>query len=196
LPRAGVSAEARAALRQLLGDHDRALASAFRNGAEAATLAHSRAQLVERVLAHTWSAYLGESVDTALFAVGGFGRGALFPHSDVDLLVLVAEPAAANITRALEALFGCLWDIGLKPGHAVRTLAQCRQIAAEDVSVFTSLLDARRIAGAQASETQLRALVADPSLWPAEAFLEAKRADRDARHAKHDDTTHNLEATL
>ncbi|MGN6313982.1 MAG: [protein-PII] uridylyltransferase [Rhodanobacteraceae bacterium] len=196
LPRAGVSPEARTALRQLLGDHDRALASAFRTGAQAAALAHSRAQLVERVLAHAWTAYLGESSDAALFAVGGFGRGALFPHSDVDLLVLAAESTAANITRALEALFGCLWDIGLKPGHAVRTLAQCREIAAEDVSVFTSLLDARRIAGAQAFEAQLCALVADPTLWPADIFLEAKRADRDARHARHDDTTHNLEPNL
>ncbi|HEX6613711.1 MAG TPA: [protein-PII] uridylyltransferase [Rhodanobacteraceae bacterium] len=196
LPRAGVSAEARAALRQLLGDHDRALAAAFRNGADAAPLAHSRALLVERVLAHTWTAYLGEGADAALFAVGGFGRGALFPHSDVDLLVLVADSSEPKIPRALEALFGCLWDIGLKPGHAVRTPAQCREIARADVSVFTSLLDARRIAGAQPFETQLRGLVADPSLWPADAFLEAKRADRDARHAKHDDTTHNLEPNL
>ncbi|HET6914435.1 MAG TPA: [protein-PII] uridylyltransferase [Rhodanobacteraceae bacterium] len=191
-----MSAEARAALRQLLGDHDRALAGAFRNGAEAAALAHSRAQLVERVLAHAWTAYLGETGDTALFAVGGFGRGALFPHSDVDLLVLVAESSEPKISRALEALFGCLWDIGLKPGHAVRTFAQCREIAAAEVSVFTSLLDTRRIAGAQAFEAQLRGLVADAVLWPPDAFLEAKRADRDARHAKHDDTTHNLEPNL
>jgi len=196
LPRAGVSADARAALRQLLGDHDRALASAFRNGADAATLARSRAQLAESVLGHTWTAYLGETSDAALFAVGGFGRGALFPHSDVDLLVLMEESPASNIPRALEALFGCLWDIGLKPGHAVRTLAQCREIAAADVSVFTSLLDARRIAGPSAFEVQLRALVSDSVLWPAAAFLEAKRADRDARHAKHDDTTHNLEPNL
>jgi [protein-PII] uridylyltransferase len=191
-----VSADARAALRQLLGDHDRALAGAFRNGAAAAALARSRAQLVERVLAHAWTSYLGEGADTALFAVGGFGRAALFPHSDVDLLVLVADPADPKNSRALEALFGCLWDIGLKPGHAVRTLAQCREIAAANVSVFTSLLDARRIAGAEAFEAQLHALVADRALWPAEAFLEAKRADRDARHAKHDDTTHNLEPNL
>ncbi|MGN6729968.1 MAG: [protein-PII] uridylyltransferase [Rhodanobacteraceae bacterium] len=196
LPRAGVSADARAALRQLLGDHDRALASAFRNGADAATLARSRAQLAESVLGHTWTAYLGETADAALFAVGGFGRGALFPHSDVDLLVLMEESPASNIPRALEALFGCLWDIGLKPGHAVRTLAQCREIAAADVSVFTSLLDARRIAGPSAFEVRLRALVSDSVLWPPAAFLEAKRADRDARHAKHDDTTHNLEPNL
>ncbi|HXS73309.1 MAG TPA: [protein-PII] uridylyltransferase [Rhodanobacteraceae bacterium] len=196
LPRAGVSAPARAALRQLLGDHERALKTAFQRGADAAMLASSRASLVERVLVHTWTAYLGETADASLYAVGGFGRGALFPHSDVDLLVLVDHEPASNIARALEALFGCLWDIGLKPGHAVRTLAQCREIAAADVSVFTSLLDARRIAGAEQFDEKLRAVVDDAALWPADAFLAAKRADRDARHARHDDTTHNLEPNL
>lgn len=191
-----MSADARVALRQLLGDHDRELAAAFRSGVQAATLAHSRAQLVERVLAHTWTAYLGESTDAALFAIGGFGRGALFPHSDVDLLVLTIDAPAPHVVRALEALFGCLWDVGLKPGHAVRTLAQCRAIAAADVSVFTSLLDARRIAGVPDFEEKLQALVADAALWPPDGFLAAKRADRDARHAKHDDTTHNLEPNI
>ncbi|MGH8211868.1 MAG: [protein-PII] uridylyltransferase, partial [Rhodanobacteraceae bacterium] len=196
MPRAGVSAEARIALRQLLADQARALATAFRDGAEAIDLARLRSQAVERVLAHCWTACLGETAHAALFAVGGFGRGALFPHSDVDLLVLSDRTHAGGIARPLEALFGCLWDIGLKPGHAVRTLAQCREIAAADVSVFTSLLDARRIAGSPAFEGGLGALVDDPALWPANAFLEAKRADRHERHARHDDTTHNLEPNI
>lgn len=188
--------EARAALKQLLGDHDRALAFAFRNGADAIALARRRARLVEQVLAHAWIAYLGETRDAALFAVGGFGRGALFPYSDVDLLVLIDDMVPALVARALEALFGCLWDIGLKPGHAVRTLTQCRELAAQDVSVFTSLLDARRIAGADHFDAKLCAITDDPALWPPNAFLAAKRADRDARHARHDDTTHNLEPNL
>lgn len=196
LPRAGVSRDARASLRQLLDDHARALAASFRDGAEAIDLARQRAQLVERVVSHVWMAFLGASRDAALFAVGGFGRGALFPHSDVDLLVLIDDATPATNTRAIEALFGCLWDIGLKPGHAVRTAAQCREIAASDVSVYTSLLDARRIVGAQEFESRLQDIVEDSALWPPDAFLSAKRKDRDARHAKHDDTTHNLEPNL
>ena len=88
LPRAGVSGEARAALRQLQEDHARTLAGAFRGGAPAIELARQRAACIERILVHCWTACLGETRDAALFAVGGFGRGALFPHSDVDLLVL------------------------------------------------------------------------------------------------------------
>ena len=196
LPLAGVSDDARTALRQLLDDHTRALTTAFREGADAAALAHARAGVVEMVCAHVWSAYLGEPDAMALFAVGGFGHGLLFPCSDVDLLVLHAPDPDVAIVRSLEAFFACLWDIGLKPGQAVRTPAQCREIAAADVGVFTSLLDARRLAGAGGFEAGLHGIIADPVLWPPDAYLAAKLEERAQRHARYDDTTHNLEPDL
>ena len=196
LPLAGVSRDARAALRQLLGDHARALAVAFRQGADAAELARSLARVVDMVCTHVWSACVGETDGSALFAVGGFGHGLLFPYSDVDLLVLQdADPDPASMHQ-LEAFFTCLWDVGLKPGHAVRTLAQCRDIAAADVSVFTSLLDARRLAGAKRFASALHALIDDPGLWSPDAYLAAKLDERAQRHARYDDTTHNLEPDL
>jgi [protein-PII] uridylyltransferase len=196
LPRAGVSRDARAALRQLLDDHARALTAAFRQGAVAGLLAHARADVVGTVCGHAWSACVGETGDAALFAVGGFGHGVLFPFSDVDLLVLHDPDPDPALTRALEAFFGCLWDVGLKPGQAVRTLAQCRELAAADVGVFTSLLDARRLAGAERFAQALRALIDDPALWPPDAYLAAKLDERARRHARFDDTTHNLEPDL
>ena len=100
VPRSGVSTEARAALRQLLGDVDRALATAFRDGADASALATRRGESVARIVVHVWNACLGEVADTALFAVGGFGRGMLFPYSDVDLLVLADARRAGAAARA------------------------------------------------------------------------------------------------
>jgi len=196
LPRAGVSRDARAALRQLLDDHARALTVTFRQGADAGLLAHARADVVGAVCAHVWSGCVGETDDAALFAVGGFGHGVLFPFSDIDLLVLHDPDPEPALMRALEAFFGCLWDFGLKPGQAVRTLAQCRELAAADVSVFTSLLDARRLAGAERFVQVLRALIDDPALWPPDAYLSAKLDERGRRHARFDDTTHNLEPDL
>ncbi|EIL97871.1 (protein-PII) uridylyltransferase [Rhodanobacter thiooxydans LCS2] len=195
VPRSGVSAEARQALRQLLGDVDRALATAFRDGADASALARRRGEAVARVVAHVWTACLGEVTGAALFAVGGFGRGLLFPYSDVDLLALVQAPEQARL-RALEQFFATLWDIGLKVGHAVRDAAQCRTLAAQDASVFTSLLDARRLAGDAAFDARLKAIVDDPALWPAPAYLAARLAERNARHARYDDTAYNLEPNL
>ncbi len=195
VPRSGVSTEARRALRQLLGDVDRALATAFRDGADASVLARRRGESVARVVAHVWMACLGEVSRTALFAVGGFGRGLLFPHSDVDLLALVEAPDAARL-RALEQFFATLWDVGLKVGHAVRDPAQCHQLAVQDVSVFTSLLDAQRLAGDPAFDARLKAIVEDPGLWPPAAYLAARLAERDARHARYDDTAYNLEPNI
>src|SRR5690606_17101503 len=85
---------------------------------------------------------------------------------------------------------------GLKPGHAVRTPADCRALAAADVSVYTSLMDARLLAGEQGLADALAALVADPALWPPGQFLAAKRAEQSARHARYDDTAYNLEPNL
>lgn len=195
VPRSGVSAEARRALRQLLDDVDRALATAFRDGADASALARRRGEAVARVVAHVWTACLGEVTGAALFAVGGFGRGLLFPYSDVDLLALVQAPEPARL-RALEQFFATLWDVGLKVGHAVRDAAQCRMLAAQDASVFTSLLDARRLAGDAAFDARLQAIVDDPALWPPREYLAARLAERDARHARYDDTAYNLEPNL
>ena len=196
VPRSGVSSDARAALRQLLDDHARTLTAVFRQGVEAGLLAHARAEAVSTVCGHVWSACVGEPANAALFAVGGFGHGVLFPFSDVDLLVLHDPEPPPALARALEAFFGCLWDIGLKPGHAVRTLAQYRELAAADASVFTSLLDARPLAGAGHFVPALRALIDDPVLWPPDAYLAAKLEERARRHARFDDTTHNLEPDI
>jgi [protein-PII] uridylyltransferase len=195
VPRSGVSAEARLALRQLLGDVNRTLTTAFRNGGDACELARRRSESVERVVAHVWMACLGDVSGAALFAVGGYGRGLLFPYSDVDLLALVKAPAPARL-RALEQFFATLWDVGLKVGHAVRDVPQCRELASHDLSVFTSLLDARRLAGDPALAEPLRGIVDDPALWPPAKYLAARLAERDARHARYDDTAHNLEPNI
>jgi len=196
IPRSGVSAEARLALRQLLGDTDRQLADAFRNGVAVEVLVRVRADAVERIVAHAWSACVGESRELALFAAGGFGRAELFPHSDVDLLALSERPPSPPAQRALESFFTCLWDAGLKPGHALRTLAECSTIAAADATVYTNLLDARRIAGVPTLDTGFAAILADAAVWPACNYLAAKVEDRQTRHARFNDTAYNLEPNL
>ena len=194
--RSGVSGPARLALRQWLGDTDRRIEDAYRNGACAIELARARSDAIERIVAHVWTACIGESTTTALYASGGFGRGAMFPFSDVDLLVLCTTPPRGSGVRALESFFTLLWDLGLKPGHAVRTLAECRELAAQDATIYTSLLDARRIAGAPALDSGLAELLADDCVWPPETYLVAKQADRLHRHARFGDTAYNLEPNL
>ncbi|MGH8122378.1 MAG: [protein-PII] uridylyltransferase, partial [Rudaea sp.] len=196
VPRSGVSEQARLALRQLLGDVDRQLADAFSAGTGADQLVLARAQTVERIVAHVWIACVGEREKKALFAVGGFGRGELFPFSDVDLLVLTEEAAKEGCGRALELFFSCLWDIGLKPGHALRTLDECRELAAGDATIYTSLLDARLIHGTPALARAFAQLMDDAQLWPHAQYFIAKRNEEEQRHARFNDTAYNLEPNI
>ncbi|HET7065586.1 MAG TPA: [protein-PII] uridylyltransferase, partial [Rudaea sp.] len=196
VPRSGVSEAARLALRQLLGDTDRRIADAYRDGASACELARARGKAIEHIVAHVWTACIGESSAIALYAVGGFGRGAMFPYSDVDLLVLCEIAPRGSTVRALESFFTLLWDLGLKPGHALRTLGECRDLAAQDATIYTSLLDARRIAGAEALDAGLAGILGDATVWPRATYLAAKQADRLNRHGRFGDTAYNLEPNL
>ncbi len=89
----------------------------------------------------------------ALIAVGGFGRGELFPHSDVDVLLLmpdgVSPDADEALKRKLEGFIGSCWDSGLEIGSSVRTLADCVAEAEKDVTVQTSLLESRLVTGSR-----------------------------------------------
>lgn len=196
VPRGGVVGPARLALRQYLADHDRDLAGAFRDGACATELVHARAEAVRRLLGYVWRSWLGDTDEAALLAVGGFGRGELFPHSDVDILILTVDAPPPRLVRAIEAFAACLWDIGLKPGLAVRDLAGCRALAAEDVSVYTNLLEAGWICGSRALAEALLACLPDERLWTPARFLAAKQAEQAARHQRFGDTAYNLEPHL
>ena len=95
---------------------------------------------------------MGEQPGLALLAVGGFGRGQLHPHSDIDLLILFeAGELRADQQAGDRAFVMLLWDAGFYLGHSVRNLAQCQDEAAQDVATATSLMEARLLAGRQVS---------------------------------------------
>ena len=130
-----------------------------------------------------------------LIAVGGFGRGELFPHSDVDVLLLLPDDADVQNDPALkarvESFIGSCWDSGLEIGSSVRTAAHCVEDAAKDVTVQTSLLEARLIVGSKdiflSLQQQLDAVL-DPR-----AFYVAKTLELRQRHNKFENTPYALE---
>ena len=100
----------------------------------------------------------------ALLAVGGYGRGELHPFSDIDILILLAEPPDAELKGVLEAFLHSLWDLGTTIGHSVRTLSECVEEARQDVSVMTNLLETRTLVGAQRLRLQLGERLSQASL--------------------------------
>ncbi|MGV3494232.1 MAG: nucleotidyltransferase domain-containing protein, partial [Ramlibacter sp.] len=152
------------------------------------------ARLTDEVLQRLW-ARAGFSPAIALVAVGGFGRGELFPHSDVDVLLLLPDgvscEADAALQRRVEAFIGSCWDAGLEIGSSVRTVEECLAQAAGDVTVQTSLLESRLVAGAKklfATFQQRFREQLDPR-----AFFTAKTLEMRQRHTKFENTPYALE---
>jgi [protein-PII] uridylyltransferase len=160
-------------------------------------LVRARAALVDAVLRSVWAAHLGDAAEQlALVAVGGYGRGELHPCSDVDVLILVPEAADARPVGHIERLVAFLWDIGLEIGHSVRTVPECAAESAADVSVMSTLIESRLLAGDASLLEDMHAALAPAHVWPVRDFFEAKVREQAERHLKANDTAYNLEPNV
>ncbi len=152
------------------------------------------ARLADEALAALWQ-QAGFDARCALLAVGGFGRGELYPYSDIDVLVLLPPELAPEqdeaLRRRIETFITGCWDAGLEIGSSVRTVGECLAEAARDVTVQTALLESRLICGNAALFKTFR--------WEfrqaldARAFFVAKTLEMQQRHAKFEDTPYALE---
>ena len=133
----------------------------------------------------------------ALMAVGGYGRGELAPLSDIDLLFVMPQRHKKSDAEFVEFILYLLWDLGLMVGHASRTVHQNITAAIEDITIRTSLLEMRSIAGdALVSEQMLSTFKHWVANQPAAYFLEAKLAERDQRHARFGGTRYAVEPNV
>ena len=187
------------ALRARLRDGKAALIERFRQArpsAPAATrLIRGLARHVDETLQHLWQHAMMPK-GAALVAVGGYGRGELFPYSDVDVLVLLpATHGDAHDNDALKSTVGgfitACWDIGLEIGSSVRTVDECVAESARDVTVQTALLEARFLCGSRRVFDEFRR-AHQAAMEPA-AFLRAKTLEMHQRHTKYEDTPYSLE---
>ena len=190
-----------ATLRQRYRDDKAALMAAL--GVQSASARGMRsalrqlARLTDQTLRTLWT-QAGFKPTYALLAVGGYGRGELFPHSDVDVLVLLPDginpEEDATLKQRLEMFIGACWDVGLEIGSAVRTTEDCLAEAAKDVTVQTSLLECRLVRGNKplfdGLVKQLEAAM-DPK-----AFFVAKTLEMRQRHHKFEDTPYALEPNI
>lgn len=160
---------------------------------DALALLSGRCAAVDDVLRRLWAGF-DFPASIALAAVGGYGRGELYPASDIDLLILLPQTASATTEGKLERLVGCFWDIGLEIGHSVRTIPECLNEATKDITVQSALLEARLLAGSdKLFSTFQRRLFGnlDPLL-----FCEAKRLEQQDRYLRHNETPYSLEPNL
>jgi len=145
---------------------------------------------VDAALIEAWEKH-ALPAEMALVAVGGYGRGELFPHSDVDVLILLHQAPDAALQEKLEALVQLFWDIGLEIGHSIRTVDECLDESAADITVQTSLLEARLVHGNKALFQVLQ--LQFQAAMDARGFFQAKTLEMRQRHIKYEDTPYSLE---
>ncbi|MGE5651601.1 [protein-PII] uridylyltransferase [Noviherbaspirillum sp. UKPF54] len=174
---------------QLKTERQAAIADFQADGKPEKLLAKLR-QNVDAALIQAWQAFALPS-SAALVAVGGYGRGELFPGSDVDVLILLDSAPDASLQGKLEELVQLFWDIGLEIGHSIRTIDECLIESAADITVQTALLEARLVTGSRKLFQFLRDRY-NAAINP-QAFFEAKTLEMRQRHAKYEDTPYSLE---
>jgi [protein-PII] uridylyltransferase len=166
------------------------LRSAYETNGNARAMLQGRAKLVDGALQKLWQAG-ALPAGYALAAVGGYGRGELYPASDVDVLVLVPEEADPGTDPAIEQLIGQFWDIGLEIGHSVRSIQECLDEAAADITVQTTLLEARFLSGNRRLFNKFTAAYTE-ALNPRD-FYKAKQLEQAERYTRFNDTPYSLE---
>jgi len=169
----------------------------FLAGESVVTLVHARSAVVDAVLTHLWLQYAKDCIDsTALVAVGGYGRAELHPYSDVDILLLLPKKLSSDRTSQLGEFVTALWDVGLEIGHSVRTVEQCQIEAKADLTVATSLMESRLVAGPEELYDEMQAVIAADKIWPPAEFFAEKRKEQIQRHHRYDDTAYKLEPNV
>jgi [protein-PII] uridylyltransferase len=160
-------------------------------------LVRDRARLVDIALRAAWVCHAGRfAEDLALVAVGGYGRGELHPSSDIDVMVLLPKSDSADWQPDIEAFLTFLWDIGLEVGHSVRSIDDCQRESLADISVATTLFEARLLAGPEPLFAGMRRALAPDRLWSSQDFFEAKVKEQTERHHRYFDTAYNLEPNV
>ena len=183
--------------RDALGEAHQSLADRFRDNEPVESLVRLRARVIDQAVLAAWEHFATGSTDRcALVAVGGYGRGELHPHSDVDLMVVRDEKSDAAVDEAISRFFIFLWDIGLEVGHSVRTPQDCEVESRNDVTVMTTMMESRPLAGPAHLFSALERHIGQDRVWDSTAFFRAKHAEQEARHHAFDDTGYNLEPNI
>jgi [protein-PII] uridylyltransferase len=169
-----------------------------RAGAGGREICRARAAVLDELLRHLWESTRAslspqaqkEFPALALVAIGGYGRAELNPHSDIDFMFLhdgqvVAGKPLPHLAKLIDGVLYPLWDIGLKVGHAVRSIEDCVKVANADMQSKTSLIESRFIAGSEALLNKLqKTVVARCVVKFEQKYIAARVEDQAARHAK------------
>jgi [protein-PII] uridylyltransferase len=177
--------------------HQQLLDDAFSKGANTRDLIEARAQFIDQFLQKIWESFDWDAKQAfCMVSVGGYGRGELHPHSDIDLLLILKKTPNPHNKNVIERFITFLWDCGLDLGHSVRTLKDSAHFAEQDITVLTNLLESRVLFGDTGLYEKVIHQIDVQHMWPSDAFFLAKWEEQRDRHRRIDNSEYNLEPNL
>ncbi|HTR41183.1 MAG TPA: [protein-PII] uridylyltransferase [Pseudomonadales bacterium] len=199
LPPKNTLAENLAAYKAFLHVQTHRLKILHRGGASGLQICRARAAVLDALLRHLWEAARGslseqaqkEFPPLALVAIGGYGRAELNPFSDIDFMFLQDGQIASGkplpyLSKLIDGVLYPLWDIGLKVGHAVRSIDDCVKVANADMQSKTSLIEARLIIGDETLFKKFqKTLIAKCVDGYEEKYIQSRLEDQETRRAKY-----------
>ncbi|MEO0412189.1 MAG: [protein-PII] uridylyltransferase [Pseudomonadota bacterium] len=170
------------------------------------SLVFAHSYLVDQLIALGWETIVQfiaplsnptQAERLAIVAVGGYGRQEMAPYSDVDLLFLTPYKLTPWTETAVEHLLYLLWDLGLKVGHATRSVSEMMSMARDDITVRTAFLEARLLQGDGPTFAEAKARFDKDIIAPTKAdFIEEKLAERERRHERMGDSRFVVEPNI
>src|SRR5690606_3425579 len=183
------------AINQWRSDVENQLQECFENGQSIRDIILARSNLIDEALQFLWKHARLDQTELSLFAVGGYGRREMLPYSDVDIMILSENKIVPEQEQRISTFISSLWDVGnFKPGISVRTINECVTQASSDLTVATSLIEARLIIGNENLSKWPRRIVSQT--WTDKTFFDAKVNEQHKRYAQHNDTESNLEPDI
>ena len=181
--------------RKILDKANKDLEKKFLSGTSVIKLVHARSNKIDELLKNLWIKNVNDP-ETALVAVGGYGRGELHPGSDIDIMILTSPIISNETKESLSKFLTSLWDIGLEIGHSVRNLDECMHEARTDLTIATTLMESRLLIGPESLFSEMQKIINSKGMWPSSIFFKEKQKEQVNRHHTHHDTAYNLEPNL
>ena len=183
------------AINQWRTDVEKQLQESYENGQSIREVIKARSNSIDEALIFLWNHAGLDQTNLGLFAVGGYGRREMLPYSDTDIMILSEDEISEEHEKLISSFISSLWDVGnFKPGTSVRTIQNCVDQASNDLTVATTLIEARLITGNENLAKWPRRIVAQT--WTDKTFYDAKMEEQAKRYAQHNNTESNLEPDI